>query len=178
MRPDADAARVRALARDLGKHASTRVRMYLTGGATAVLVGWRDQTIDVDLLIEPHDEALARRIPVAKEQIPVNIEFVSPPDFIPELPGWRERSEYAFTEGNVDVYHYDPYSQALSKLERALERDLLDVHAMRDHGMIHSDRLVELFDEIADEIYRYPAINAPAFRERVLAFAAEHDTDA
>jgi len=57
---------------------------------------------------------------------------VRPPDFIPELPGWRERSRFAFTEGKVDVYHFDAYSQALAKLERGLERDLLDVRAMRD----------------------------------------------
>lgn len=91
MRPEADAARVRALARDLGRHAGQRVRLYLTGGATAVLVGWRASTVDVDLRFEPEDEGLMRRIPAAKEEIGVNIEFASPPDFIPELPGWRDR---------------------------------------------------------------------------------------
>lgn len=170
MRPDADAARVRALARDLGRHARGRVRLHLTGGATAVLVGWRASTADVDLRIEPEDEGLLRRLPAAKDAIPVNIELASPPDFIPELPGWRDRSTFAFTEGNVDVYHFDPYSQALAKLERGLERDLLDVAAMRDHGMVEPTRLAELFAAIEPELFRYPAVDPAAFRRRVEAF--------
>lgn len=172
MRPDADATRVRALARDLGHHAEQRVRLYLSGGATAVLEGWRDSTIDIDVRVEPDDEPLARRIPLAKEAIPVNIELVSPPDFIPELPGWRERSVYVFTAGNVDVYHFDLYSQALAKLERALDRDLFDVRAMREHELIENTRLLELFAVIEPELFRHPAIDPPTFRARVEAFAA------
>lgn len=170
MRHDADAARVRALARDLGRHAGQRVRLYLTGGATAVLIGWRASTVDVDLRLEPEDEALMRRIPQAKEAIDVNIEFASPTDFIPELPGWRDRCTYAFTEGQVDVYHFDPYSQALSKLERGLDRDLDDVRAMRERGLIEPDQLRELFAAVEPELYRYPAIDPPAFRSRVEGF--------
>jgi hypothetical protein len=53
MRPPVDASRIRELARHLGRVASRRVRIYLTGGATAVLEGWRPTTIDVDLRFEP-----------------------------------------------------------------------------------------------------------------------------
>lgn len=172
MRREADAARVRALARDLGRHAGQRVRLYLTGGATAVLVGWRASTVDVDLRIEPEDDALMRRIPAAKDAVDVNVELASPPDFIPELPGWRDRSTYAFTEGNVDVYHFDPYSQALAKLERGLDRDLSDVAAMRDRGLIENARLIELFEAMQSDLYRYPAVDPGAFRRRVEEFAA------
>lgn len=175
MRHDADAERVRALARDLGRHARQRVRVYLTGGATAVLVGWRTSTVDVDLRLEPEDDALMRRIPQVKEDVDVNIEFASPPDFIPEVPGWRDRCVFAFSEGQVDVYHFDPYSQALSKLERGLDRDLDDVRAMRDHGMIESRRLLELFTAVEPNLYRYPAIDPRAFRARVEEFAGGGD---
>ncbi len=178
MRPDADAARVRALARDLGRHAGQRVRLYVTGGATAVIEGWRDSTIDVDLRVEPDDEALARRIPLAKAAIPVNIELVSPPDFIPELPGWRERCVYVFTEGNADVYHFDFYSQALANRERGLDRDLFDVRAMREHRRIENARLLEHFSVIEPELFRYPAIDPPAFRGRVETFAGSQDVRA
>lgn len=172
MRHEADADRVRALARDLGRHAGQRVRLYLTGGATAVLIGWRASTVDVDIRPEPDDEALFRRLPAAKEAVDVNIELASPPDFIPELPGWRERSVFAFTEGNVDVYHFDPYSQALSKLEPGLDRDLDDVAAMRAHGLVEPARLRELFEEIEPGLYRYPAIDPATFRHRVETFLA------
>ena len=172
MRPDADAARVRALMADLGRHADGRVRIYLTGGATAVLLGWRPATVDVDLMFEPDDEGIFRRIPAAKEAVPVNIELASPFDFIPTPGGWQERSLYAFTEGRVDVFHLDPYSQALAKLERALTVDLSDVAAMLERGLIDPSRLLEIFEEIELRLSRFPAVDPPAFRRRVEAFVA------
>ena len=48
MRSAADPERIRDLARALGRVVSPGTRMYLTGGATAVLEGWRDST-----LVEP-----------------------------------------------------------------------------------------------------------------------------
>ncbi|MEJ7892873.1 MAG: DUF6036 family nucleotidyltransferase [Solirubrobacteraceae bacterium] len=170
MRPDADAARVRALVRDLARHATQCVRLYLTGGATAVLVGWRTSTVDVDIKLVPEDDGLLHRLPAAKEAVPVNIELASPFDFIPAPAGWEDRSRYAFTEGPIDVYHLDPYSQALAKLQRALTRDLFDVDAMHRRGWIESTRLTELFEEIEPQLYRFPVIDPAAFRARVEAF--------
>jgi hypothetical protein len=91
----------------------------------------------------------------------------SPPDFIPELPGWRERSPLVFRDGNVDVHHFDPYSQALSKIERGFAHDLADVHDMRKSGLIEPERLAELYEAIEPELYRYPAIDPAAFRRKL-----------
>ena len=44
--------------RALGKIAREPTSVYLTGGATAVLKGWRGTTIDVDLRLEPDHELL------------------------------------------------------------------------------------------------------------------------
>ena len=68
-----------------------------------------------------------RRIATVKGELGVNIELVSPPDFVPELPGWRERSPFVLQQGAITVRHFDPYSQALAKIERGFEQDLLDV---------------------------------------------------
>jgi len=108
MRPPVDEQRIRELARRLGRVARGRVRIYLTGGATAVLEGWRESTIDVDLRFEPEADELLRELPALKERLGVNIELASPPDFIPELPDWRARSPLVFRDGNVDVSRDDP----------------------------------------------------------------------
>ena len=68
------------------------------------------------------------------------------------------------------VYHFDAYSQALAKLERGLERDLLDVRAMRDRQLIETASLERLLAAIEPELFRYPAIDPGAFRARVEAF--------
>ena len=70
-------------------------------------------------------------------------------------------------EGKLGFHHFDPYSQALSKLERGHERDLRDVRAMLDRGLIEQQRLEVLFDEIEPQLYRFPAIDPPSFRLRV-----------
>jgi hypothetical protein len=167
MRPPVDVARIREFAHRLGRVAPSRTRIYLTGGATAVLEGWRASTIDVDVRFEPESDALLRELVSLKERLGINVELASPPDFIPELPGWRERSPLVFRDGNVDVHHFDPYSQALSKIERAFAHDLADVQAMLDHGLIEPDRLAELYEAIEPDLFRYPAIDAAAFRRRL-----------
>jgi hypothetical protein len=167
MRPPVDERRIRELAHRLGRVASARVRIYLTGGATAVLEGWRRATIDVDLRFEPESDELLRAIPALKETLGVNIELASPPDFIPELPGWRERSPLLFRDGNVDVHHFDPYSQALSKIERGFAQDREDVSELIKRRLVEPNRLRELFDAIEPELFRYPAIDPPSFRLKV-----------
>lgn len=104
--------------RAFGQAARQKARVYFTGGVTAVLMGWRESTIDIDLIFLPELDEMFRAIPELKEKIGINIELACPSDFIPELPGWIERSAYISSEGNVDFYHYDPYSQALAKIER------------------------------------------------------------
>lgn len=151
----------------LGRVAPDRVRLYVTGGATAVLEGWRASTIDIDVRFEPESDALLRELPALKDRLGINVELASPPDFIPELPGWRERSPLVFRDGNVDVHHFDPYSQALSKIERGFVHDLVDVEAMLDRGLVERDRLTELYEAIEPQLYRYPAIDPPSFRRKV-----------
>lgn len=167
MRQRADATRIRAFARELAKLSRKPARMYLTGGATAVLEGWRPTTLDVDVRFEPESDAFLRAIPSLKERLMLNVELASPPDFIPEVPGWRDRSPLAFREGSLDVHHFDPYSQALSKVERGFEHDLGDVSAMLARGLVEPEELRRLFDRIEPQLYRYPAIDPAAFRAKL-----------
>lgn len=167
MRRLADAERVRRLAAELGRIAPPGTRVYLVGGATAVLEGWRASTVDVDLRIEPESDEVMRRVPELKERLETNIEFATPADFLPELPGWRERSRFRFRSGSVEVFDYDLYSQALSKIERGFETDLTDVDSMLANGLVEPEQLRMLFAEIEPELFRFPAVDAPIFREKL-----------
>lgn len=163
MRPPVDEPRIRELAHRLGRIARSRVRIYLTGGATAVVEGWRAATLDIDLRFEPESNDLLRAIPALKESLGVNVELASPP----ELPGWRERSPLVFRDGNVDVHHFDPYSQALSKIERGFGHDREDVRELIARGLVEPARLSELFTSIEADLFRYPAIDPRSFRRKV-----------
>jgi hypothetical protein len=167
MRELTDAERVRELMRRLGRESGGPGRVYLTGGATAVLFGWRSTTIDVDLKLEGEAESLLRAIARLKDELRINVELASPADFIPELPEWRERSQFIEQHGQLGFYHYDLYSQALAKIERGHILDRQDVAAMLDRALIAPERVKDLFEGIFPELYRYPAIDPDAFRTRV-----------
>ncbi len=173
MRDAADAEGIRRLARELGRAVAPGTRMYLTGGATAVLEGWRESTVDIDVRFEPDSDAALSRIRDLKEELAVNVELASPLDFLPALGGWRDRSRFRFREGNLEVFDFDPYSQALSKLERGFELDLDDVRNMARSGQVEPGRLLELFEGIEPQLFRFPAVDPAGLRAAVESFAAD-----
>src|SRR5438093_8361404 len=127
MRKEVNAERVKRFMTALARGTKRPARVYLVGGATAVLLAWRESTIDIDLKIIPETDEILRSLPRLKEQLEINIELASPDDFIPPLPGWQERSRFIRQEGKLSFYHYDFYAQVLAKIERRHEIDLKDV---------------------------------------------------
>ena len=165
-RATSNGEKVRQLMRRLGVEARGAGRIYLVGGASAVVVGWRENTVDVDLKLAPEPAGIFEAIARAKDALDMNVELAAPDDFIPLLPGWAERSPFIVRHAAVDFLHYDFYAQALAKIERGHEQDLRDVRAMHDLKLFETTRLGELFDAIAPALLRYPAVDPPSFRNK------------
>ena len=164
MRALADADRIRRLMRALGRAADGEGACYLTGGATAVLLGWLASTIDVDVHFAPETDRILLSIQRLKEELEINVELVSPLDFIPVPAGWEGRSIFAATEGRLTFYHFDPYAQALAKVERGHAQDRGDVKAMVALGLVVPERALAFFEDIEPDLFRFPAIDAVTFR--------------
>ena len=164
MRRLTEEAGIRKFMRALGAAAREEARVYFTGGVSAVLLGCRPATIDVDLAIVPDRDELLRLLPALKDELEINIELASPSQFVPELPGWEERSSFIAREGKVSFHHYDFYAQALAKIERGHARDRTDVEAMLGAGLVEPARLRELFEAIVPRLYRYPAVDPSSLR--------------
>ena len=160
-------AKVRLLMRRLGDEAQGAGRIYLVGGASAVLVGWRDTTVDVDLKLAPEPVGVFQAIARAKEALDMNVELAAPDDFMPPLPDWQKRSLFVAQHGSVAFFHYDFYAQALAKIERGHDQDWDDVRAMHRLGLIEPPRLASLFNVIEKDLMRFPAIDAACFARRV-----------
>src|SRR5438876_934626 len=109
---------------ELGESATGPGKVYITGGATALLLGIRAQTIDVDIKLDPEPAGVFEAVSELKERLAVNVELAAPDHFIPPIPGWQDRSEFIARYGLVDFYHYDFYGQALSKILRGHPTDL------------------------------------------------------
>jgi len=167
MRRVAEPDRIQRFMTALAVKAARPARLYFTGGATAVLLGWRASTIDVDIHIVPDDDRLLRALPELKEELEINVELACPAHFIPELPRWQERSLFIAQEGKLNFYHYDLYAQALAKIERCHALDVTDVEQMFRRGFIEPIQLKSLFEAIVPQLYRYPAIDPPAYRRAV-----------
>jgi hypothetical protein len=167
MRALADADRVRRFMRALGEAADAPARVYFTGGATAVLLGWRQSTIDIDIRIEPDRDAIFRAIARLKDELQINVELASPADFIPVKDGWENRSPFVATEGPLTFHHFDLYAQVLAKTSRGHTQDLADVREMIRRGLVDPSKALEYFDVIESRLYRYPALDPGAFRAAV-----------
>jgi hypothetical protein len=170
MRPPVDIEKLSNFMNAMGRKTHGPGKIYLTGGATALLHGWRPMTIDVDIKADPEPSGYFESIASIKDELAVNVELASPSDFIPELPEWRERSIFIARHGQLDFYHYDPYSQALSKLERGHARDLADIDCMLRDGLIEKKRFMSLFDCIESQLIRYPSLDPKSFRITVEQF--------
>ena len=167
MREVADRNRIDAFLKALAREASADVDVFLVGGTCAVLVGWREATIDVDLVMRPESDAMLRAIPALKERLNINVELASPDQFIPVAPGWEDRSPFVSRIGRLTVRHYDFVAQALAKIERGHARDLADVQAMIAHGLVSAAEIRDQFERIEADLYRFPAIDPPSFRQAV-----------
>jgi hypothetical protein len=167
MRELADSARIEKFMRELGRAVQVDGRIYLTGGATAVLYGWRETTIDVDIKLIPDRDEILREIPRLKEELNLNVELAAPSDFIPLPMGWEDRSPLIREEGKLSFHHFDPVAQALSKVERGHDQDIRDVREMLANGLVNPAEALIQFKAIEPELYRFPAIDPASFRKAV-----------
>jgi hypothetical protein len=170
MRRPLGQARLERLLEELGRRARGPGRIYLTGGATALLFGWRRSTVDVDLKLDPKPAGIFEAIAQLKEELQMNVELASPDQFIPPVPGWRERSIHIGRWGEVDFYHFDLVSQSLAKLARGQDRDVDDVRAMIDRNLVVAEQLAEGIEQIEGDLLRYPGVDSVAFVQRVRSF--------
>jgi hypothetical protein len=91
MRPNVDSQKLERLMQVLGREAQGSGCIYFTGGASALLIGWRESTVDVDIRLDPEPPGIFQAIAKLKQELNINIELASPQDFLPPLPGWRDR---------------------------------------------------------------------------------------
>ena len=143
------------------------------GGGTAAYLGWRTSSIDVDLC--SNRDVVFRDIQEIKERLNINIEFARPEDFVPPLRGAARRHVFIDTIGTITYFHYDPYSQLLSKVVRGFQRDLDDAREFVRSGMVVPQKLRALVAAIPDAAYaKYPSLSRDAIENAIETFLQRH----
>jgi hypothetical protein len=130
-------------------------RLYLVGGSSLILVAAKVSTLDIDLQFDIPEEHQAQFIRCLRElsrrhQLPV--EQASPDQFIPLPQGYQNRHQFIGRYGSLDVFHFDFYSVALSKLSRGNEKDFADVIQMVTQKLIALSQLREQFQEVLPQV--------------------------
>ncbi|MGE0192976.1 MAG: DUF6036 family nucleotidyltransferase [Planctomycetota bacterium] len=174
MRKDVTPERLALLMQELSASAprGTDFCVFLAGGGTAVLRGWRASSLDVDLAVEDH--RVLHEVQRIQEELDINIELVEPSAFVPELSDARHRHVFIRRIGRVAWYHYDPYTQVFAKLVRGFERDLADARRFVEDGLVDLATLKLLVEAIPSAAYsRYPNLSKEAVRKAIDAFAPE-----
>lgn len=176
MRPPADRQRIIDFLQHLGQRFRRPGRVYLVGGTTLVFEGFRTQTLDVDLSFEVGDRdhgEFIRAVRSLKDELAINVEEASPGDFIPLPQGYQDRAKFIGRFGSLDVYHFDVYSVALSKIERGRDADFADVLALLEAGWLDFETLKCYFDEILPQVGERSLKEDPEEFQRKFAYLQE-----
>ena len=161
MRHNVTQADIERFLSTLGKTFRKPGRLYLAGGAALVHMGLRSgSTLDIDVVIETaNEDEMVTAIRRIIEQAQINVEFSSPEDFIPVPTQWMSQAKYIGRYGSLDVFYFDFYSLALSKIARGSERDLIDVKLLIQQKVITLEGLDAAYHEVLPRMGKRPYIN-------------------
>ncbi|MBN1429921.1 MAG: hypothetical protein JXB07_16245 [Anaerolineae bacterium] len=93
-------------------------------------------------------EQLASEMKLDAEAVPLG-------EFIPLPPDAERHRHLVGSYGQIDVYIFDLYSIALSKIARGFEADLEDVQFMLNEKLIELAELQSYFETILPDVSRF-----------------------
>ncbi len=151
----------------LGKAFPGSGKFYLLGGSALCLLGSPRATLDIDytFTLEGADpksfEALVEQL---ANELRLDLESVPLAEFLPLPSDAYQRRRFIGRYGNLDVYLFDLYSIALSKIARGFETDLDDVVFMLREELINLAELERLFQEVTPAVGKFD-INPKEFTQ-------------
>jgi len=146
---------IRRFLERLGEQLEQPGAFYLLGGGALCLLGSPRETLDVDYMIDVDPnlgKPLQDLIDKLADEMQLDLEAVPLPEFIPLPPGAEGRKLHIAHYGQLEVYIFDLYSVALSKIARGFEADLEDVYFLLDEGFVRIEDLERLFEVIIPKV--------------------------
>ena len=128
----------------LGERVPPSTTLYLVGGGALCLLGSPRRTLDIDYVgsdLPSPEDALSATIRLLASDLKLEAEGVPIQQFIALPDGADSRHRLIGQFGNLTAYVFDPYSIAISKINRGFESDLQDVVFLIRRGFIALDEL-------------------------------------
>jgi hypothetical protein len=143
-----DSDEIRDFLQNVGAHVPPDSQLVLIGGGALALLGSPRLTIDIDFIGDDvHPNSLHRTIMQMARELEVHVEPVPLERFIPLPEGNKERIIHIGQFGNLEIYVADPYSIALSKLDRGADADYDDLVFLIENHYVDADELERITKE-------------------------------
>lgn len=136
----------------LGRQLKNPATFTLLGGSALCLLGSPRETLDVDYSIEGTRPEIDTALKQLSTDLELDLESVPLEEFIPLPPDAKQRCRFVGRYGQLDVYIFDLYSIALSKIARGFESDLEDVEFLLNHELIEWEMLEMHFQTILPRV--------------------------
>jgi hypothetical protein len=132
-----DNTEIQSILKTLGEHVPPASRLILVGGSALALLGSPRLTLDIDFVGDDvHPNELHQAIMQIARELKIHVEPVPIERFIPLPEGSEQRIIRIGQFGNLEIYVADPYSIALSKLDRGFDTDLDDIVFLICHNHV------------------------------------------
>ena len=123
-----DNSRIIDILQIIGKSVPPASKITLVGGCAISLLGSSRSTIDIDFIGDDiHPNEFHRYLLQLASELNIFMEAIPLDRFIPIPDGSDSRIIHFGQFGNLDVVIADPYSMALSKLDRGFDTDFDDI---------------------------------------------------
>ena len=137
-----DNREIKTVLQKIGERVPAGSRLILVGGSALALLGNMRPTIDIDFIgddIRP--SKLHQSVLKMAEEFGIYADVVPLERFIPLPKGSEKRDIHIGQFGNLDVYVADPYSIALSKVDRGADTDYDDLLFLVQNGHVEIGKL-------------------------------------
>ena len=140
-----DEAGIRRFLLALSGEAGDGGELLLLGGSALIMLGMPRSTLDVDYLGDDlvHDD-FQRTIDRVAAELHIHVDAVPIGNFVPVPAGAAARHIPLGRFGTLEVSAFDPYTIALSKLNRGFDSDLDDIVFLITQGMVHTSTLQDI----------------------------------
>jgi hypothetical protein len=151
-----DNSEINSLLQSLGERVPAGSQLILIGGGALALLGSPRLTIDIDFVGDDvHPSEFHRFIMQIAKELKIDVEPVPLDRFVPLPKGSTERQIRIGQFGNLEIYVADPYSIALSKLDRGFDTDLEDIIFLIQQNLISLDSLERIMRDALPQARKY-----------------------
>jgi hypothetical protein len=146
-----DTLQIRTFLAEVGKRYPQAAQLILLGGSALCLLGSSRPTLDIDYVgNDLRKNELQQLIDLIAQEMQLEIEAVPIDEFVPVPADAQSRWLPVGRFGLIDVFIMDPYTIALSKLDRGFDTDIEDILFLLHQKLITFEQL-ELVTAIALE---------------------------